>query len=58
MIVELDGHAAHSTTDAFHADRARDQELVAAGFRIIRITWWQLTREPDRVATVLRRLLV
>jgi hypothetical protein len=42
LIVELDSRAAHMTVDAFHDDRARDQELVAAGFRVIRIAWWQL----------------
>ena len=57
LIVELDGRAAHTTTDAFHEDRARDQELAAAGFRVIRITSWQLSHEPDRIAAVIRRLL-
>jgi very-short-patch-repair endonuclease len=58
LIVELDGRAAHTTTDAFHEDRARDQALVAAGFRVIRITSWQLSHEPDRIADVIGRLLV
>jgi very-short-patch-repair endonuclease len=58
LVVELDGRAAHTTTDAFHEDRARDQALVAAGFRVIRITSWQLSHEPDRIAEVIRRLLV
>lgn len=57
LIVELDGHRAHTTTDAFHEDRARDQELVAAGFRVIRITSWQLGLEANRIAAVIRRLL-
>jgi very-short-patch-repair endonuclease len=57
LIVELDGGGAHMTTDAFHDDRARDQELVAAGFRVIRITWWQLKSEPERIVSVLRRLV-
>jgi very-short-patch-repair endonuclease len=57
LIVELDGAAAHMTTDAFHSDRARDQELVAGGWRVIRITWWQLVNQPDRIAEILWRLL-
>jgi very-short-patch-repair endonuclease len=58
LIVELDGRAAHTTTDAFHEDRARDQDLVAAGFRVIRITSWQLGQEAERIADVTGRLLV
>jgi hypothetical protein len=57
LIVELDGGRAHMTTDAFHEDRARDQELIAAGFRVIRITWWQLVHEATRIAALLRKLL-
>ena len=57
LIVELDGRGAHMTTAAFHDDRARDQELVAAGFRVIRITWWQLVHEPSRIAGIIARLL-
>jgi predicted transcriptional regulator of viral defense system len=56
-IVELDGHAFHSSRAAYERDRARDRGLVAAGWHVARVTWLQLEREPDAVAADLARLL-
>jgi very-short-patch-repair endonuclease len=50
LIVEVDGYAFHRTRRAFEKDRRRDADLVAAGYRTIRVTWTQLTAEPERVA--------
>jgi very-short-patch-repair endonuclease len=58
LIVELDGHATHSTAHAFELDRARDRGLEAAGWRVIRITWRQLEQESELVEADLRRLLL
>jgi very-short-patch-repair endonuclease len=49
LIVEVDGFDPHGTRMAFERDRRRDAELVAAGYRVIRITWRQLTDEPEAV---------
>jgi very-short-patch-repair endonuclease len=57
LIVELDGRATHQTRAAFENDRARDRALVAAGWRVIRVTWRQLRDEPDAVAADLRAAL-
>jgi predicted transcriptional regulator of viral defense system len=57
LIVETDGHRTHRTRQAFERDRRRDQRLVLAGWRVIRVTWRQLTREPMQVADTLARLL-
>jgi very-short-patch-repair endonuclease/predicted transcriptional regulator of viral defense system len=57
LIVELDGHASHGTAAAFERDRARDRALHAVGWRVLRITWRQLHREPDQIAADLRPLL-
>jgi hypothetical protein len=57
LIVELDGNAAHATRTAFESDRARDRALVAAGWRVVRITWRQLHDQPDAVARDLRASL-
>ena len=57
LIVECDGFAAHGTRRAFERDRARDRALVVAGWRVIRLTWRQLTTEPDTIAEQLRSLL-
>lgn len=58
LIVETDGAAAHRTRHRFEADRRRDQRLAVLGWRTIRITWRQLTREPARVERLLRQLLL
>lgn len=58
LIVELDGKAFHDTARGFERDRERDRTLLAAGWRVMRITWRQLGDEPDAVAADLRRLLI
>jgi very-short-patch-repair endonuclease len=57
LIAEVDGFAFHSSRDAFERDRERDGVLVAAGFRVLRVTWRQLTREPEAVLARLLRAL-
>ena len=53
LVVEVDGYAFHSTRAAFERDRRRDAELQAAGYRVIRITWRQLTEKPEAVVATL-----
>ncbi len=57
LIVEADGWSAHRSRAAFERDRLRDAALGAAGWRVMRITWRRLTREPGLVAAQLARLL-
>jgi hypothetical protein len=57
LIVELDGHATHSTRAAYEHDRARDRRLVAAGWRVMRVTWRQLHDQPEALAHDLRASL-
>jgi very-short-patch-repair endonuclease len=57
LVVELDGREYHDTEDAFEHDRDKDADLVAAGFRVVRLTWARLTQEPDREAARLRALV-
>jgi very-short-patch-repair endonuclease len=57
LIVELDGRAPHDTALAFERDRARDRALIAAGWRVVRITWRQLRDQPELVAADMRKLL-
>ncbi|HTU87457.1 MAG TPA: DUF559 domain-containing protein [Solirubrobacteraceae bacterium] len=58
LIVEFDGWGAHGHRHAFENDRKRDQILVAAGYRVVRITDRQLLDEPvavvARIAQALR----
>jgi hypothetical protein len=57
LVVEVDGERFHRTRSVFHSDRRRDQRLVAAGWRVIRTTWPQLTERPAELAAVLWGLL-
>jgi very-short-patch-repair endonuclease len=49
LIVEIDGFAFHGNRVAFEQDRDRDSRLAAAGYRVIRFTWRQLTGQPEGV---------
>jgi hypothetical protein len=49
VVVELDGGATHRTRRGFEDDRAADRRLVAAGWRVVRVTWRQLRDRPDEV---------
>jgi very-short-patch-repair endonuclease/predicted transcriptional regulator of viral defense system len=57
VIGETDGWTTHRTRQAFERDRRRDQRLAAAGWHVIRITWWQLRREPQRVIATIAAVL-
>lgn len=53
LIAEFDSWEFHRTKQAFERDRRRDAEHLAAGYRTLRLTWRQLTREPAAVAAQL-----
>jgi hypothetical protein len=57
LVAELDGRETHLTPQAFERDRRRDAELAAAGYRVLRFTWRQLTEDPAFVAAALRAAL-
>lgn len=57
LIAEVDGFAFHSSRSSFERDRRRDAHLIANGHRVIRITWRQLTMEPESVVALLARAL-
>src|SRR5699024_3896875 len=44
LVVETDGYAFHATRSAFERDRDRDQRLTLAGYRVVRVTYDQVTR--------------
>jgi very-short-patch-repair endonuclease len=56
-VVEVDGFAFHSTGGSFEQDRRRDARLMAAGLRVMRVTWRQLVREPEAVVARLAQAL-
>jgi very-short-patch-repair endonuclease len=57
LIVETDGWGAHGTRSAFEHDRLRDADLLAAGWRVLRVSWARLEREPEWVAARVARAL-
>ncbi len=57
LVVELDSWEHHSGRTAFERDRARDPELMLAGYRTIRITHRRLDSEAPKIARQIRALL-
>ncbi|MEO8687148.1 MAG: DUF559 domain-containing protein [Solirubrobacteraceae bacterium] len=57
LVIEVDGYAFHSTRAGFERDRLRDADLLAAGYRVLRFTWRQLTHEPAAVVASLAAAL-
>ena len=55
LVAELDRHAAHGTPSRLEQDHRRDLDLRAAGYTVLRYTWQQVTHEPERVVSDLRR---
>ena len=58
LALEVDGFESHSSLTAFGRDRARQNDLVAAGWTVLRFTWDDVVHRPDRVASMVRRVLV
>ena len=57
VIVEVDGAATHATRAAFERDRARDADLTAAGYRVLRFTHRRIAGDPVGVAKLVLRTL-
>jgi hypothetical protein len=57
LVVETDTWTYHRGSVAFEDDHARDLDLRAAGFTVLRFTDKQLENEPERIAADLRRAL-
>jgi very-short-patch-repair endonuclease len=56
--IEVDGYEFHSSLSAFNRDRARQNELVAAGWTVLRFTWDDIIHRPEVVVAAIRRVLV
>jgi very-short-patch-repair endonuclease len=54
LVVETDGYRYHRGNDAFERDRARDLALQALGFRVIRLSYRQVTEFGPEVVAALR----
>lgn len=58
LVVEVDGYQLQSSRLAFERDRRHDAKLVAAGYRVMRVTWPQLTNESHMVIARITQALV
>ena len=56
-MLEVDGYSYHGHRAQFESDRRKDMALMAAGYRVIRVTWRQLTEEPLAVVAVIATAL-
>ena len=55
--IEVDGRAAHDDwSDRFDDDRARHNDLLAAGWRVLRFTWAHL-QDPEYVLRQIAQLV-
>jgi len=57
VAVEIDGRAHHSSAAAFERDRWRQNQLILAGWRVLRFTWQMVTGEPEAVLAAVRQAL-
>jgi very-short-patch-repair endonuclease len=57
VAVECDGFAFHRTPRDLARDHERQNALVRAGWRVLRISWHRWSRDPDAVLAELRELL-
>lgn len=58
LVIEVDGRRWHGAEgNRFQRDRTRQNALVQAGYRVLRFTWYDLTRRPGYVVATVRRML-
>lgn len=57
LVVEVDGHAYHSSRRAMRRDRGRDRRLLAAGWRPARFTYEEVAFDATATVRELRSLL-
>jgi very-short-patch-repair endonuclease len=57
LAIEVDGFGAHGTPRAMAKDFVRQNGLVPYGWRVLRFTWRQVTRQPDLVTAAIRAAL-
>ena len=58
LVVEVDGDRYHGTAFARRNDADKQARLEAAGYRVIRLTWHQVTEREAETVTRLKRALI
>lgn len=54
IAIEIDGWAFHSDQPAFQNDRRRQNWLALQGWQVLRFTWLDVTRHPERLLSEVR----
>lgn len=57
LVIEVDGREHHSTAGAFERDRRRDALLAERGYRVLRFSYHQITREWSLVERTIRAVM-
>ncbi|MGE2692975.1 DUF559 domain-containing protein [Mycolicibacterium pulveris] len=57
VAIETDGLAFHSSSDDFHHDRVRQNDLTLLGWQVLRFTWLDLNEYPQRVIAIIRHAI-
>jgi very-short-patch-repair endonuclease len=57
LVVELDSARHHSALLDRRSDTERTRRLRAAGWRVKRVSWWDLVERPDEIVAEVRALL-
>ena len=57
VAIEFDGWAWHSDVERFRRDRRKGNDLVIAGWTLLRVTWHELDTAPARVVAQIRHAL-
>ncbi len=53
LVLETDGGRFHHTHRQIQRDRRKEADLVRAGYRVLRATWWQIEQDPQSVTLML-----
>ena len=57
IALEVDGYEFHASPEAFQADRARQNDLIRLGWRVLRFTAIDVVRRPEVIRDTLAPLL-
>ena len=58
LAIEIDGWAWHHSPDRFQRDRTKQNDLMLAGWTVLRFTWFDLTSKPELVIHEVKRALL
>lgn len=57
LAIEIDGWAFHRDVDRFRRDGVRQNAVVIGGWRVIRVTWYELQDDPGYLVRTVRSAL-